>query len=151
MLQDMNVSEAAEPFFIWARAEHQYAEQTVAKFRDCFAAWILPQFGGFDLEDIHRERILELRQLMMNRKLSAYRQHSILHALKQFLGFSRSVLHCSTLDPSTISLPKKPKPNPDAMNDEDMERVRKALNINSMTDLRTRAFVELLYATGLRN
>jgi integrase/recombinase XerD len=147
----MKVSEAAEPFFIWAKAERQYAEQTVAKLRDCFAAWILPQVGYLDLEQISRERVLALRQLMVSRRLSAARQHSILYALKQFLGFARSVLHSAALDPGDVSLPRKPKPNPNALNDEDMEKVRKALNVNSMTDLRLRAFIELLLATGLRN
>lgn len=147
----MKVSEAAGPFFIWARVERQYAEQTVAKLQDCFAAWLLPQLGHLDLEQISRERVLALRQLMASRGLSAARQHSILYALKQFLGFSRSLSHSDTLDPGNISLPKKPKPNPDALDDEDMERIRKALNINSMTDLRMRAFIELLLATGLRN
>jgi integrase/recombinase XerD len=147
----MKVCEAAAPFFTWARVEHQYAEQTVAKFRDCFAAWILPQLGHFNMEQVSREQILDFRQLMVSRKLSTYRQHSILHALKQFLGFCRSVLHSNTLDPVEIKLPKKPKPNPDALNNEEMERIRKAININKMTELRLRAFIELLYATGMRN
>jgi len=147
----MKVSEAASPFFTWASAEHQYAEQTVAKLRDCFAAWILPRLGHLDLAQVNRERILDLRQLMLTRNLSIARQTSILHALKQFLGFCRSVLHSDTLDPAEIKLPQKPKPNPEALNDEEWERVRQALNINKMTDLRMRAFAELLHATGMRN
>jgi site-specific recombinase XerD len=147
----MKMSEVAAPFFIWAKAERQYAEQTVAKLRDCFAAWILPHFGHLDLEQVNREQVLGFRQLMVGRKLSVARQHSILHALKQVLGFSRMVLHGATLDPAEIKLPKKLKPNPDALNDEEMGRMREVLNINKMTDLRLRAFVELLCATGLRN
>jgi integrase/recombinase XerD len=147
----MKVSVAIEPFFSWASSERQYAEQTVAKLRDCFAAWILPQLGQFDLEQVSRKQVLDFRQLMVSRKLSIYRQHSIVHALKQFLGFCRSVLHSKTIDPAEIKLPKKPTPNPDALNDEEMERIRKAININKMAELRLRAFIELLYATGMRN
>ena len=108
----MKIFEATEPFFAWASSERQYAEQTVAKLRDCFAAWILPHFGHFELEQINREQILGLRQRLVNRKLSIYRQHSILYALKQFLGFCRSVLHSQTLDPAEIKLPKKTKAQP---------------------------------------
>src|SRR5262249_40024018 len=60
---DMKMSEVTAPFFIWAKAERQYAEQTVAKLRDCFAAWILPHFGNLDLEQVNREQILDFRQL----------------------------------------------------------------------------------------
>jgi site-specific recombinase XerD len=151
MLFLMKVSEAAVPFFTWAKVERQYAEQTVAKLRDCFAAWILPQLGQLELEQISRQQILGFRQRMASRRLSTYRQHSVLHALKQFLSFCRSVLHGNALDPSEITLPKKPKPNPEALNDEEMGAIRKALNIHRMTDLRLRAFIELLYATGMRN
>src|SRR5262249_35419400 len=118
---------------------------------DCFAAWILPHFGNLDLEQVNREQVLDFRRLMMSCQLSVARQHSILHALKQVLGFARAVLHIATLDPGEIKLPKKAKPNPDALDDEEMGRIRDALNINKMTDLRLRAFVELLCATGLRN
>ena len=147
----MNVSEAAKPFFIWARAERQYAEQTVAKLRDCFAAWLLPQLGRLDLEHLSRKHILDLRQAMVTRRLSLARQHSVLYTLKRFLGFCRSVLHVSTLDPVEVVIPKKAKPNPDALDGQERERILQAININTMTGLRLRALTELLLETGLRN
>lgn len=146
----MKVSEASGPFFLWVKTERQYAEQTVVKLRDCFAAWILPRLGDIGLEQLEWKNVLELRQAMAARQLSMARQSSVLSALKLFLGFCRKVLHINALNPAEITIPKKPKPNPEALDQEERRRMWQAMNINKMTGLRMRALTELLSQTGMR-
>jgi integrase/recombinase XerD len=150
ILKNMKVSEASGPFFTWAEIERQHAPQTIAKLRDCFASWILPRLGPLEVEQIRREHILEIRQAMVNRKLSVARQYSVISAIKHFLRFCQTVLRISTLDLADVVLPRRPKPNPDALTNEELERIRQAININMRTGLRLRALIELLAETGMR-
>ena len=146
----MTIAEAYEPFSIYARAELHYASQTLVKVRDCFSAWILPQLGGVELEQLNLLNILALRNSMLDRKMSIARQYSILNALKRFIRFSREILHVSVIDPAEIKLPKRPKPQPDALTNEQLNRIFASIDPNNMTGLRLRVLVELLSATGLR-
>ena len=146
----MKISEAADPFFTWAEVERQYARQTVAKLRDCFAAWILPRLGHNDLEVLDRGDVLRLREIMVGQELSIARQLSVISALKAYLYFCRTVLHVKCLDGTEIRLPKRPKPQPEALTDEELTKLRQAIAINTTTGLRLRALVELLAETGMR-
>src|SRR6266481_970295 len=146
----MKVYEASESFFFWAENERQYAKQSVAKHRDCFAAWILPRIGSVELEQLEWRDVMELRQAMLRRKLSVARQSSVLSTLKVFLGFCRTTLHIDAMNPAEVTIPKKPRPNPEALDEEERQRMWQAININQMTGVRLRALTGLLSQTGMR-
>ena len=146
----MTIAEAYEPFSTYARAELNYADQTLVKLRDCFVAWILPQVGHTELDQLDLLNILALRDAMLNRKMSIARQYSILNVLKRFLRFSREVLRVNALDPAEIKLPKRPKPKPEALTNEELDRIFESIDTRKITGVRLRALIELLAATGLR-
>ncbi|HTU44186.1 MAG TPA: tyrosine-type recombinase/integrase [Bryobacteraceae bacterium] len=146
----MNTSEAFLHFFQHCRAERQVASSTLAKYQDCFQAWLLPRFGQFEPSFIHRIQVLDLREAMMLRKLSPARQYSVIICLKSFLKFCRTTLALPCLDPAEISLPKRGRPNVEYLTNEEIGRMFDAINVATFTGIRLRALCELLLSTGCR-
>lgn len=146
----MDARKAADSYLIYGEAERHYTPTTQAKNRDCLNSWILPVLGGGEVEQIDRMAVLRLRQLMVARALSIARQYSVLFVLRSFLNFGRSVLKLQTINPVEISLPHRKLPRPEALTNDEVNRLVQAPNVRTMTGLRLRAFIELLLATGLR-
>src|ERR1700704_1764741 len=118
----MQVSEAAEAFFLYARVDRMYALETQTKIRDCFRSWILPKFGARQVESLSVMDVLEFRRAMMDRRLSIARQYSLLVVLKLFLKFCRSVLKLAALDPAELRLPRRPRHRVEFLTDEEVNR-----------------------------
>ena len=146
----MQVTQATNHFLIYGRAERQYADETQLKHRDCFASWILPHFGDREVESLVRYDVLQMRERMVERKLSAARQSSILATLKNFLGFCRTALKIECMDPAEIRLPRRELPHPIAYTPREVEQILSCLNPAKFTDVRLRALCELILGTGVR-
>ncbi len=146
----MTIEEAYPLFLAHGRAERQYAKETLGKLKDCFTSWILPHLEGKDLEELSNLDILSFRSKMMDAKLGANRQYSILMVLKLFLKFCRHVLKLSCLDPNEIRLPQRPNPDVHYLTNEEVDRLVGVINTTTFTGLRMRILVEVLLNTGLR-
>jgi site-specific recombinase XerD len=147
----MKIEEAYPLFLTHGRAERQYAAETLAKLKDCFSAWILPQLGKCDLEALSRLDLLRFRSALVDANLGVNRIYSVLMALKLFLKFCRQVLKFACLDPDTeVKLPQRPKPHVHYLTNEEVQRVVDVINTNTFTGLRLRVLVEVLVNTGLR-
>lgn len=146
----MTTQQAYNSFLSYGRAERNYAAETLTKFRDCFEAWLLPHLGEIDVENVSRMDVIGLRNAMLDKNLGVYRQYSVLMTLKLFCKFCRAVLRLNCLDPDEIGLPQRPKPYVHYLTNEDVRRLRGAIDSNSFTGLRLRTLVEVLLTTGLR-
>jgi site-specific recombinase XerD len=146
----MKVSLAVTQFMVYGRIERQYALETQAKHRDCFQSWILPFFSESEIEEIGRYDILRMREAMVSRELSPARQSSVLATWKALIGFARSVLKLPCADPSEIKLPRKEIPHPVVLTPEELAQVFESLNLAKFSDLRMRAFCEVILGTGVR-
>jgi site-specific recombinase XerD len=146
----MIFSEAFEQYIHFCRAERQVSPSTLAKYRDCFSSWLAPRFGQQDVASINRLQILELRQAMIDRELSAARQYSIIMCLKSLLKFCRTTLAIGCLDPSEVQLPKRRPPQVEFLTNEEIHKILEAVNVSTFTGIRLRALIELLLATGMR-
>src|SRR5437016_383762 len=147
----MKISKAYNSFFMYGRGERNYARETLVKLRDCFRAWILPFLGEIEVEDLSRMDIAQLRNAMRDRAVGAYRQYSVVMALKVFCKFCRQVLKLQCIDPDKeIPLPQRPKPFVEFLTNPEVERVRNALDVRKFSGLRLRTLIEVLLTTGLR-
>lgn len=146
----MTISEAIEPFIEYCRSVRHASPATIGKYRDTFKCWIIPYFGYKDLLQLNAMDILKLRSVMYNKPVSVSRQYSVVMSLKLLLGFSRNMLNIECMDPAKVPLPRRPEPHVDYLTDEEINRVRTAININTFTGKRMRALVELLLGTGMR-
>src|SRR5436309_2303257 len=133
----MKVAEAYELFMAYARAERNYARETLTKLRDCFQSWILKVLGDLEVQNIGRADIIRLRSAMVDRGLGLNRQYSVLMTLKLFFKFCRIVLKLSCLDPhEDIQLPRRPKPHVQYLTNQEVQRVLAAIPTSTFTGLR---------------
>jgi integrase/recombinase XerD len=147
----MTIKEAYNPFMAYGRGERNYARETLTKRKDCFNAWILPILGDIEIDSLTRMDVVQLRNAMVDRQLGGHRQYSVIAALKVFCKFCRQVLKLNCLDPDReIQLPQRPQPFVHYLTNEEVERLRNALEIHTFTGLRMRTLVEVLLTTGLR-
>jgi integrase/recombinase XerD len=110
----------------------------------------LPWLGNRELGALNQAEILRLRQAMQNRGLSVARHYSIIGCVKGLLAFCRRSLGVACLDPATIRLPKRAAPNVEYLNNDEVQRVLNAINLQTFAGIRLRALTELLLATGMR-
>jgi integrase/recombinase XerD len=146
----MQVTHAMNHFLVYGRAERRYALETQKKHRECFTSWLLPAFGDQEVESLSRFDVLQMRDQMTERNLSAARQSSILATLKAFLGFCRTVLRIDCMDPAEIRLPRRELPHPVVHTAAEIEQIVSCLNPARFTDIRLRALCELILGTGVR-
>jgi hypothetical protein len=95
----MRISEAYNLFLTYGRGERNYARETLVKLQDCFERgyshfWVKPK-----VENLSRMDIAVLRNAMRDKGLGAYRQYSVIMALKVFCKFCRRVLGLNCIDP----------------------------------------------------
>jgi integrase/recombinase XerD len=147
----MKINEAYKSFLAHGRGERNYARETLVKLQDCFRAWILPVLGEIEVEGLSRMDIAGLRNAMRDRGLGAYRQYSVVMALKVFCRFCRQVLRLNCIDPDKeIPLPQRPKPFVEFLTNAEVEWLRGAIDVNKFAGLRMRTLIEVLLTTGLR-
>ena len=70
----MTIEEAYTSYQLYAKAERQYAPETLIKIRDAFNSWIQPTFRGRAVEELNRFDVLLFRNSLIEAKLSVARQ-----------------------------------------------------------------------------
>lgn len=146
----MKVIEAYRIYEKYGTAERNYARETIVKLRDCFGCWILPVLGGLEIESVREIDIATLRAAMVDRELSIARQYAVIMWVKTFLKFCREVLLAQVLDPGKIRLPRRPVPQVQFLSPDEVQVLRGAVAIHTLTGKRMRALIELLLGTGVR-
>ena len=131
-------------------AERLYAKETLQKHQDVFRSWLLPFFQGKEVESIIRPDVLALRTRFLERATGIYRQYQILMTLKLFLKFCRNVVGLTCLDPAEISLPHRKQPKVIYLRNDEVQKLRDTIPVNTFAGLRLRTLVEVLLGTGLR-
>jgi site-specific recombinase XerD len=147
----MKINEAQKLFLSYGRGERNYAPETLVTQKGAFRRWIVPLLGDIDVKDVTRMDIIRLRTAMVDGKIGIDHQYSILMTLKVFCKFCRTVLKLDCLDPDReIQLPQRPKPFVQYLTNEEVGRLRDAVETHTFTGLRMRTLIEVLLTTGLR-
>ena len=147
----MKIIEANNLYLSYARGERNYAAETLITVKGALRRWIVPMLGDIEVADLTRMDIVRLRTAMVDRKIGIAHQYSVLMTLKGFCKFCRQVLKLNCLDPDReIKLPQRPKPFVHYLTNEEVGRLRDAIETTKFTGLRMRTLVEVLLTTGLR-
>jgi site-specific recombinase XerD len=147
----MKINEAHKLFLSYGRGERNYAAETLVTQKGAFRRWIVRLLGDIDVENLTRMDVIRLRTAMVDGKIGIDHQYSILMTLKVFCKFCRTVLKLDCLDPDReIKLPQRPKPFVHYLTNEEVGRMRDAVEAHSFTGLRMRTLIEVLLTTGLR-
>lgn len=149
------LSESTSAFLLYAQVELGFAEQSLLKYRDCLrqVARILSDHA---VTSYAKEDVRLLKSNLQNRRLSVHRQVSILLSLKRLLQFCRDERGLDVLDPSLITVPKRPRRDVQYLTPEEIEAFIGVISLldshgrMSIFGLRFRALVEVLLGTGMR-
>ena len=147
---------AAEPeieeYLERAWSEQGLSRNTLSSYRTdlaAYGAWL--GLRGAGLLDAGREQVFAY---LAERGASGYSARSNARLLSVLRQFYRTMLRLGRVasDPTAlIDLPKLPKPLPKALSEREVEALLAAPRPDeSAAELRDRAMLELLYATGLR-
>jgi hypothetical protein len=96
----MKLEEAYTSYQLYAKAERQYAPETLIKIRDAFNSWIQPTFRGRAVEELNRFDVLLFRNSLIEAKLSTAMQYDLLMILRLFLKFCRDILKLASVEPA---------------------------------------------------
>lgn len=146
----MKLEEAYTSYQLYAKAERQYAPETLIKIRDAFNSWIQPTFREREVEQLNRFDVLLFRNSLIEAKLSVARQYNLLMILRLFLKFCRDVLKLACVEPAEVPLPRRDAPRVQFLTREEVQAVLDAAPVSTFTGLRLRVLLEVLLSTGLR-
>ncbi len=147
----MKINEAHNLFLAYGRGERNYSAETLVTKRGAFRRWIVPMFGDINVDQLTRMDVLKLRTALVDAKIGANHQYSIIMTLKVFCKFCQQVLKLHCIDPDQeIQLPHRPKPFVHYLSNDEVAKVRDVIPLSTFTGLRMRTLVEVLLTTGLR-
>ena len=143
------LSAVVPKFLIYAEAELQFAPRSLTKYRDCLRQIIL-MLSDRPVNAYGRDDVLLLKSRMLAKHHSVSRQVSILSAFKRLLSYCREHEHWLTLNPETITVPKRPRREVVFLTPEEVARFVGAIPLATSRGkpcadgLRFRALVEAL-------
>ncbi len=140
----LTLKEAFSEFSAYGRAERQYAPETLSKIQECFDSWIQPSFREMEISQLTRGDIPMMRNAMLDRKLSANRQYTVLMVLRLFLKFCRTILKIETISPIDVPLPPRPAPRVQFLTNEEVQQLLAPAPVTTFTGLRLRVLIEIL-------
>ena len=150
----MYLSELIMDFVESLEVERGRAQRTAENYH-LYLERIIEFAGDITVDKITTEFIRKYR-LWLNRyknangdELSTITQSYHLIALRSFLGYC-SKRNIATLTPEKIELPRTKRPQVSFLNAEEVERLISAIDADTLSGLRDRAIVELLFSSGLR-
>src|SRR5262249_29201406 len=139
----------------YAEVELQFAAQSIIKYQDCLRQ-IARLIGDRPVESYGEGDVLDLKANMLARSLSVSRQVSILSAFKRFFEFCRKREALAVLDPTVVTVPKRPRREVVYLTVDEVERFIASIRITTQRNkpfvggLRFRALVEALLGSAMR-
>jgi site-specific recombinase XerD len=154
----MDLRELKQQFLEYLEIEKGRSVHTVTNY-DHYLSRFLEYAKVTDPKDLSEGMVREYR-LWLNRQpgtkvgrqidtLKRKTQNYYLIALRAFLKYLRK-RGVESLNPERIELAKVPERSLDLISTQELERLMKAPDTNTLTGLRDRAMLELLFSTGLR-
>ncbi len=150
----MQFAKAKTDFLEYLEIEQNRSQKTIANY-DHYLTRLVDFAGDILVSDIDAELVrkwrLWLARLGTNTsdELQKVTQNYHLIALRAFLRFCAKT-NVSALAPDKIELARTQRKQVTWLNEEELERLFKQPDINTLPGLRDRAMVELLFSSGLR-
>lgn len=150
----MYYSKIKTDFLEFLEIEQNRSQKTIANY-DHYLTRLIDFAGDIKISDINPELVRKWR-LWLNRlgtntsdELKKNTQNYHLIALRSFLKYCTK-LDIPCLPPEKIELAKTTRKQVTFLNSEEIERIFEQPDINSLSGIRDRAILELLFCSGLR-
>jgi site-specific recombinase XerD len=154
-LSELRLSDAARQFLEFARVELRFAVQSIQKYDACLRQ-VAQMLGDNPVTDITIDDILKIKSEMLRRGNSVCWQIVVLASLKRLLGFCQERLGLPVLDPTLVTIPKRPRREVVYLTAEEVQRFVQAIPVTTqrgqphLYGLRFRALVEMLLGSAMR-
>ncbi len=146
----MNLLEAKNAFITYILQERGYSLNTARAYESDLDK-LIPMWGdNTDIEDITFKMLRDFVHIASSYGLAASTQERLISSLRSFFDFCVEELNLTENPAKLLKLPKKKKRIPDYLTLSEINRLLNAVPINSPLEMRNRAMLELLYATGIR-
>lgn len=144
----MKLNDAIRRFLEYTEVEKNQSEKTLENYQHYLGRF--REFAGnVDVSRITLNLVHKYRLNLSRRKLGIKTQNYHVIALRAFLKYLIKN-DIKTLAPEKIDLSKIPERTFEYLSREELERLFKAVPMNSIRGMRDRAIIETLYSTGLR-
>jgi len=150
----MNYSKALKEYLEYLEIERGRSQKTIRNYKH-YLDRLSDYAGEIKVQDIDTELVRKWR-LWLNRlasdrgnELSKQTQNYHLIALRNFLKYCGK-RGFETMAPDKIELAKVTRKQVTFLNQEEVERILKAINTDELAGLRDKALLELLFSSGLR-
>ncbi len=153
----MKITPLVDSFFIYLESEKNVAFKTIKAYNNDWMSFygFLEDELGFDLEQLNVEEIDHgiIRKYLVQLNKKGLKKTTVarrLAALKSFFRYclKKEVLKTNPLD--NVSIPKIPKRLPKYLEQQEIEKVIEHPLPNSLSGIRDKAILEVLYGTGIR-
>ncbi|WP_404840889.1 site-specific tyrosine recombinase XerD [Alkalilimnicola ehrlichii] len=131
--------------------ERGLSERTLSAYRsdlEGYAHWL--SVSGVGLLAAGRDRVLDFLAYKVQAGAKARTTARLLSSLRRFYRWQLREGRIKEDPTARVESPKLGRPLPAALNEQEVERLLAAPNVEDPVGLRDRAMLELLYATGLR-
>jgi site-specific recombinase XerD len=145
----LSVSDMLPAFLDHLRVEENRSPGTVQRYHSHIQRF-LSEVGDSPVTETTTERLAYFKRRLLDAKLSAATMAAILSCLRTFLTYLREVHQLPVYDPSRIRRPKIPKREVAYLTKEEIQAFFKAIPSTTLSGLRDRALIEILYASGMR-
>jgi integrase/recombinase XerD len=145
----LSVSDMLPAFLDHLRVEENRSPGTVQRYHSHIQRF-LSEVGDSPVTETTTERLAYFKRRLLDAKLSAATMAAILSCLRTFLTYLREVHQLPVYDPSRIRRPKIPKREVAYLTKEEIQAFFKAIPTTTLSGLRDRALIEILYASSMR-
>lgn len=137
-------------FIDYLKYEIAASPQTIAKYQESLS-WIVKELPYINYpSDFKLDDITHLKKRTMERGCGPSRVNSFIFSLRKFLTYCKEVHKLLTLNPREIKPMKIPKRQVTFLTREEINQLLNSLKKHDIRDLRMRALMELLIASGAR-
>jgi integrase/recombinase XerD len=143
------VSEMLPVFLDHLRVEENRSQGTIQRYRSHIRRF-LSDVGDYPVTEITSERLSYFKRRLLDAKLSPATMAAILSCLRTFLKYLREVHQLPVYDPARIRRPKIPTREVAYLTKDEIQSFFEAIPTATLSGLRDRALIEILYATGMR-
>jgi integrase/recombinase XerD len=100
--------------------------------------------------ELKLEHVTQLKKATLGRGAGACRVNSIVFSLRKFLSFCREVHELQTINPKEIKPMRVPKREVTFLSVDEIRQLLESFNTRDVREVRMRALMEILLATGMR-
>jgi integrase/recombinase XerD len=143
------ISDMLPAFLDHLRIEENRSMGTLHRYRSHIQRF-LTEVGDCPVGEITSERLSYFKRRLLDARLSPATMAAMLSCLRTFLKYLREVHQLPVYDPLRIRRPKIPKHEVAYLTKDEIYRFFQAIPTATLSGLRDRALIEILYASGMR-